>query len=68
MHPPVRAYKRVTVTEITNEFNNVDARNMSQHIVHLILLSSALRSRCPIRVPMLISIYRLHACSGRIVN
>lgn len=53
----VRANRRDTMTEITNEMNIADPWNVSQCTVHRILLAMELRSRCLIRVPMLTAIH-----------
>ena len=54
----VRTDRRSTVAQVTENFNGGHGRNVSQSTVHRTLLRMGLRSRIPVRVPMMTPVHR----------
>ena len=53
----VRTDRRSTVAQVTENFNGSQGRNVSQSTVHRTLLRMELRSRRPVRVPMMTTVH-----------
>ena len=54
----VRTYRRSAVAQVTENFNGGHRRNVSQFTVHRTLLRLGLRSRRPVKVPMMTPVHR----------